>query len=128
LTAISYGVLLFFNIKFANYLIYLIPLFDTIVAACIAYCWTKRPVPRGLTSAAVAVLLGSGVFVPVYRLAHTNTYRESYLPAVEYLRKHIAAGEVVFGPAGLDFGLGIDHVIHDETLGFYSRKGPIYRR
>ena len=65
--------------------------------------------------------------LPVTRIARGgNPYREQYIPTIEFLRPHLGPDTVVIAPAGLGFGLGMNRVVHDESLGYYSHWHPPY--
>jgi hypothetical protein len=50
-----------------------------------------------------------------------NPYRNTYLPAIAYLREHAGSNATIIGTGELGFALGFDANLRDDSaLGFYS--------
>jgi 4-amino-4-deoxy-L-arabinose transferase-like glycosyltransferase len=127
LTGVYYFVLLFFNHKLAVYLLHVMPMFDAGIAVTMYWLWHNGRAGQGLAAAWLAGLLLIGLALPALRILHAgNPYREQYVPTVEFLKPRLGPDTVVIAPAGLGFGLGFNHVVHDESLGYYSRRRPPY--
>ena len=112
--------------KLTWYLIHIIPLFTGIVAVCLNHLRQRGPVMR---VAFGLVVLGISVFQigAVLMRARVNSYRDSYLPAVAFLKSQMHPDSLIMGSAELGFGLNsFDQVIDDSRLGFASGKKPTF--
>lgn len=127
LTAIFFVVMsLWDGQKLTWYLIHIIPLYTGIVAL-----WLSNLGQRGRAMRVVfgLVVLGISLFQvgALLMRARVNSYRDSYLPAIAYLKSHMQPDSLVMGSAELGFGLNsFDQVIDDSRLGFASGKKPTF--
>jgi len=112
--------------KLTWYLIHIIPLLTGLVALCL-----DRLSRRGAAVRAFAGLLIFGILAfqiaGVLMRARANSYKNSYLPAIDFLKSHLQPDGLVMGSAELGFGLNsFDQVIDDSRLGFASGKKPTF--
>jgi hypothetical protein len=104
------------------YLVHIVPFYLTMVALFLSWCW-NRP---GLTTKSVVLVLGGIALLQIagllYRVRQDN-YRNSFLPAVTFLKEKSAGGAAIAANSGVAFGLGFPaNVVHDPRLGFNSGK------
>ena len=112
--------------KLTWYLIHIIPLFTALVALVLNNLRQRGPAMRVVFG---LVVLGIAVFQigAVLMRARSNSYRDSYLPAVAFLKSHMQPDSLIMGSAELGFGLNsFDQVIDDSRLGFASGKKPTF--
>jgi hypothetical protein len=110
--------------KLPYYLIHTVPLLNAILAVWVVSAWTKSSIPRPLLGALLVAFLGVQILTSVQRIRQ-NPYRTSYLPAVSFLQKNAGPPALIMGSAALDFGLGFDGVVTDDSrLGYHSGKSP----
>ena len=104
------------------YLIHIVPFYLTMCALFIGWCWT-RP---NLFGKAVALALSAIGLVEIgglaYRIKRDN-YRNSYRPAMAFLKQNATAQSSITSGPGVAFGLGFpENVVHDPLFGYYSGK------
>jgi uncharacterized membrane protein len=125
LAVIAYvGLAVVDNEKYVIYLIFTLPFFAACAAVWVYACWHKGGLTRWLASG----LLGAYVLVTIcavgYRI-YTNSYRNSYQPAVALVRGSLPPGGIVMGGSELGFALGFGPpLIDDRYLGFFSGETP----
>jgi hypothetical protein len=107
--------------KLSFYLIHIVPLYSALLAVWIHWCWTTRRVPRFIVAGLVFGFLALQLGGVAYR-AKQNSYRTSYLPAVDFIRTNFDSRDSIMGSAVLGFSLGFDRIIDDVRLGFISGK------
>ncbi|MFI5212904.1 MAG: glycosyltransferase family 39 protein [Gemmatimonadales bacterium] len=106
------------------YLIYIMPLLTATVAAASAHHWRARTVPRAAVAGMLVVLCGVQLTLAGRKIAQYG-YRNSFMPAVQAVRRVIPASGLVLGCPEFAFGLGFDGtVIDDPRLGYFSRRRP----
>ena len=122
--AVHFGMLAVYDgQKLPYYLVHTVPLLDIILAAC-AVSWRPNRAPLVIT--ALAAFLGIHLLTTAQRIRQ-NPYRNSYLPAISYLRANDGEKTLIMGSAALDFELGFDgNMVDDPRLGYYSGKSPGY--
>ncbi len=112
--------------KLTWYLIHIIPLLTGLVAV-----WLNSLRMRGRAMRAVFGLVILGILAlqvgGILVRARVNSYRNSYLPAIAFLKSHSQPDSLIMGSAELGFGLNsFDQVIDDSRLGFASGKKPTF--
>ena len=123
LTALYFLGLTFLDSQKAYYyLVHIVPFYLTMVALFLSWCWT-RP---GLATKFLVIVLSGICLLEIagllYRVRQDN-YRNSFLPAVTFLKEKSAGGAAIAANSGVAFGLGFpENVVHDPRLGFYSGK------
>jgi hypothetical protein len=104
------------------YLIHIVPFYLTMCALFIAWCWS-RP---ALFGKAVALTLSAIGLVEIgglaYRIKRDN-YRNSYQPAMAFLKQKTTSQSSITSGPGVAFGLGFpENVVHDPIFGYISGK------
>jgi hypothetical protein len=126
---LEYTLVMLFGMIFLNgfkgyfYLIYLVPLYSTALAAWLLSLWK-----RGFDARCVAVAIGV-VFAALElstSIVHirADEYHRDYEPAVRELAEDRAAGKSILANAALGFGLGFHGFKDDARLGMYSGLSP----
>jgi hypothetical protein len=112
------------NMKFAYYLVHLVPLYWAALAVFVYESVKRGRAPKW----AVAVMLGIVAAVQVGGVLakiRLNDYARSYLPAVEFVKRQAAPTDLVAASCSFGFGYGFDrNLIDDDTLGYYNGKRP----
>lgn len=112
------------NMKFAYYLVHLVPLYWTALAVFVCESVKRGRAPKW----AVVVMLGIVAAVQaggVLAKIRLNDYGRSYLPAVEFVKQQAAPMDLVVASCSFGFGYGFDrNLIDDDTLGYYSGRRP----
>jgi 4-amino-4-deoxy-L-arabinose transferase-like glycosyltransferase len=112
--------------KVWTYLLYVVPMFATLLAVFVVTCWRERLLPRGLLAAACAVFLAVQCATTWSRVLRDD-YDRRYLPATRFLASHAGKNELIMGPSELAFQLGFDNNLLDDTrLGCISGKRANY--
>lgn len=112
------------NEKYVNYLILTVPFFAACAAVWVYNCWHKGGLVRLSASALLAVYVLVTISAVGYRI-YSNSYRNSYQPAVALVRSYLSPGGVVMGGSELGFALGFGPpLIDDRYLGFFSGETP----
>jgi hypothetical protein len=104
------------------YLIHIVPFYLTMCALFIGWCWS-RPALFGkalaLTLSAIGLVEIAGL---VYRIKRDN-YRNSYQPAMTFLKQKTTPQSTITSGPGVAFGLGFpENVVHDPIFGYNSGK------
>ena len=112
------------NMKFAYYLVHLVPLYWAALAVFVCDLVRRGRVPRWAVVAILAIVatIQIGGILAKIRL---NDYARSYLPAVEFVKQHAAPTDLVAASCSFGFGYGFDrNLIDDDTLGYYNGAKP----
>jgi hypothetical protein len=110
--------------KLTWYLIHVIPVYTSILAVWIVWCWNKRFVPRWLLAGMLFVLMAIQIGGVAQRI-RLDAYHRSFAPAADFLRKNANGDQLIMASAEMGFGLGtFDHLVDDSRLGFQSGKRP----
>ena len=108
------------NMKFAYYLVHLVPLYWAALAVFLYHFVKKARAWRFAAIAALAIVMAVQVGGILAKI-RLNDYARSYLPAVEFVRRQAAPADLVVASCGFGFGYGFDrNLMDDDTLGYYS--------
>jgi 4-amino-4-deoxy-L-arabinose transferase-like glycosyltransferase len=117
----TYGVL-FDGLKPFVYLLHIVPYYIALFGVLVTWLWSTRKLPRAVPAAIVAAL----VLVQISGTAYTvlrNSYHNDFLPAANFLRQNMTAGQWAIGTAEFAFPLGFDGaVLDDPRIGVVSTK------
>jgi 4-amino-4-deoxy-L-arabinose transferase-like glycosyltransferase len=112
--------------KLAVYLIYIVPVYTSLLVLWLCYIWEKRRLPRPLIllGASGFLLLGIG---GVALRCRQDTLGNFHKPAIEFLNQNVGQDELVMGAPQIRFYLS-PHIRHisDGTFGLRSGKRPKY--
>ena len=123
-------VIYFFVLAFTDgrrsqcYVVHIIPVFLAPLAATLVWLWRKGGARR-MAAAAWASLLCAVYLGGIAYQVKQDAYRESYLPAIRFLKEHTRADQMIIGPGVL--GLGLEYppnFVDDFRLGFLSHAIP----
>ncbi|MFN7992328.1 MAG: glycosyltransferase family 39 protein [Bryobacteraceae bacterium] len=110
------------SVKHPAYLVYAMPVFCAVLAVRVGRLWTDRRFPSTLVAAAVGFMILLQLAL-VGNLIRRNLYRNSYLVAAEFLKKHAGPPARIVGEPEFGFDLGFDGLLQDDRrLGFYSHE------
>lgn len=125
----NYTVAMILGITFLNgfkgyfYLIYVLPLYNAVLAAWLLRLWRLGPSLRLLAVSLTATFVALQLSVSVLHI-RADEYHRDYLPAVRELARDQAAGKSIVGTAALGFGLDYSGFKDDVRLGMYSGLNP----
>ena len=109
-----------------TYLIYIVPMFATLLAIFAVNCWRERLLPRGLLAAACLLFFTVQFATTWTRVSH-NDYDRRFLPVTRFLESHAGKTKLIMGPSELGFQLGFGTNLLDDTrLGCVSGKHADY--
>jgi 4-amino-4-deoxy-L-arabinose transferase-like glycosyltransferase len=109
-----------------TYLIYIVPMFATLLAVFVVNCWRDRLFPRPALAAACALFLAVQCATTWSRIWHDD-YDRRFLPVTQFLSSHAKTAKVIMGPSELAFQLGFHgNVVDDTRLGCRSGKQADY--
>ena len=121
MAAIFFVMLTANGIKLQFYLVYVMPSYAAVLGMWTRYM-SQRP-----AIVFVPVLLAPLLFLQcatLVQLIRGDTYHRSYLPAMDYVKRHVQPDSVVIGNTTAVFALGFEHLIDDERLGYSSSVVP----
>lgn len=125
LTDVHFGYQCFIDgTKFTFYLVHLIPLYAAILAIVASHLWTARRPLRPLiaTALALAAAISAGGVLLRIRL---DTYDRLYMPAVNFVKEHARASDLVMASCDFGFAYGFrPNLIDDIRIGYFSGKIP----
>jgi hypothetical protein len=124
LAAIYFVVMTFTEgLKSYYYMIHIVPVLACTLAMAIAWGWQRSTLWRCPSAAilTVFVILQIGWTVALIR---RNDYRNTYLPAIAFLKEHAPQPDIVNGTTELGFELGFYNkdLIEDAAFGYYTKK------
>ena len=105
------------------YLIYIVPLYDAVLAAWLLNLWSRSREGRlaGALIATAFVVLQLSISVQHIR---ADEYHRDFVPTVRELARDRAEGKSIVGTAALGFGLGYQGFRDDGRMGMYSGLEP----
>jgi hypothetical protein len=104
------------------YLVYSMPVLDTLLAVWMLYLW-NRQTRWSLCLLGVHALVVLAVLGGLVGLVAKRNYQRKYIPAVAFLNSRVSAPQIVFGRAELFFGMHCRTcLIDDERLGENSAR------
>jgi hypothetical protein len=109
--------------KAPNYLIYLIPFYDVVLAAWLVSLWSRA---RDSKYVAVCLALAFAVIQTSTSIQHirADEYHRDFEPAVRDIHNYRAAGKTIVASSALGFGVGFHAFRDDARLGMYSGLNP----
>ncbi|HVX66873.1 MAG TPA: hypothetical protein VHA11_09745, partial [Bryobacteraceae bacterium] len=114
----------FENLKWYVYLVHVIPVYAAVLGLFLVWLWRGGAIPRPLVGLAFAGLLLFNVGSIVYRI-RSNTYRDAFVPAAEFLARAACPGDVIMASSEFAYATHFDgRVVEDFRLGYVSRKSP----
>jgi hypothetical protein len=109
----------------AYYLIYIVPVYASLLACFALWLWETKPTYRVPAAAAVGLVMIVGAGGSLLKIRQ-NPYRTGYASAVEFLRQHAKPGDTVVGSADLGYAIGFANLTDDYLLGMYSGRMSDY--
>jgi len=126
----TYAVAMILGLTFLNgfkgyfYLIYVLPLYNSVLAAWLLNRWETRSIPlRGLAAALGLAFVAMQIAISVLHI-RADEYHRDYLPAVADLVRDRSQGKTILGDAALGFGLRYNGFHDDIRMGMYSGLSP----
>jgi hypothetical protein len=102
------------------YMVHILPLYAAALAVCLKAAWELGRAAKLAALGVFGLLAFLQLGWSVYAIAK-NPYRNTYLPAIKYLREHAGSNATIIGTGELGFALGFDANLRDDSaLGFYS--------
>jgi hypothetical protein len=126
---VTYTITMALGMTFLNgfkgyfYLIYVLPIYNGILAAWLLNLW-ERSVEGKCVAAAVAVLFCTLQISSSILHIQADEYHRDYEPAVRDMARYRAEGKSIVGSAALGFDLGYSGFKDDVRLGMYSGLSP----
>jgi len=112
------------GMKFNYYLVHLLPFYLSALAIFAHFLWTNRPALRFAVAAGVAALAlvaVGGILMKV----RVNDMRNSYDPAVAFIKQNAGPNDMMFAACSFGFGVGFGpDLVDDAALGYYSGLRP----
>jgi hypothetical protein len=117
-------VLTFFNVKNTYYLIYIVPFLAANAGCFLSFLWHKGPAWKSLAWGILgtALLINGAVFAKRLGTGHAGYLYYDHTASVA--SGLLPPGERLMAPPSFAFGIGMDRVVFDQTLGFYSHWCP----
>ena len=109
--------------KAKNYLIYLTPWYDAVLAFQVLALW-KRGLNAKFAAASIACAFAALQLTASFEHIQADEYHRYYEPAIAQLKQEQADGKTIVGTAALGFGIGFHGFEDDWRLGKYSHLRP----
>ncbi len=109
--------------KAPMYLIYVLPLYNAVLAFELLALWNRGTVGKFIAAAGGCAFAVLQVMASVEHV-RADEYHRYYLPAIARLKQEQTAGKTIVGTAALGFGLGFQGFEDDWRLGEYSHLQP----
>jgi len=104
------------------YLVHIVPFYLTMCAMFIAWCWTRPNVVGRILALALCAIGLVEIGGLAYRIKRNN-YRNSFQPAMTFLKQNATAESSITANPGVAFGMGFPaNVFHDPLFGFNSKR------
>ena len=111
----------FIGFKAHDYLVYILPLYDAVLALWAWRCWQGSRGARWLTVAVLAVFLSVNWYMIGMKIGE-NSYRNEFLPCANYIRANAGPGTTVYAISALGFSVPFTEFIDDGRLGYYTHR------
>ena len=110
--------------KLAWYLVHMIPLFAALLALFVNWLWNNTRVPRWAIVLPLILFMLLQVGGVAQRMRHRE-YKNSYMPAADFLKANADSSSLIMGSTELAFALGFEaNLVDDIRLGYYTGKRP----
>jgi hypothetical protein len=126
---VTYAVTLLAAMTFLNgfkgyfYLIYLVPIYNAILVACLLRLWDRNPGIRWLPASVGLAFVAMQLSMSILHI-RADEYHRDYEPAIQDLARYRAEGKSIIGTSALGFGMGFQGFKDDLRLGMYSGLDP----
>ncbi|MCX6645676.1 MAG: glycosyltransferase family 39 protein [bacterium] len=115
---------IFFNNKQPRYLVYILPLYASILAAWIISIWGNAGKMKVGIVAMLVILIALQLGVNLRRI-QVDDFHRIYMPVIDVLRENIDDSTLVMGMPEIAFEFGFTpNIIDDYTYGYFSGKVP----
>lgn len=121
LTAYFLAMSFFIGFKAHSYLVYILPLWDAVVAYCAWHWWRGWIQARRVAVVALALFAGVNLYMVGLKIRE-NSYRNEYLPCADYIRSKARLGATVYAISALGFSIPYSDFIDDGRLGYYTHR------
>ena len=116
------GLTLIDSQKYYYYLIHIVPFYLTMCALFIAWCWNRPNVVGKAAALALSAICLVEIAGLAFRIKRDN-YRNSFQPAMTFLKQNATAESTISANPGTALGLGFpDNVFHDPLFGYNTKK------
>jgi hypothetical protein len=105
------------------YLIYLVPIYNAMLAAWLLSMWRRKAPGKYAAAAAGLVFVAVQLSISILHI-RADEYHRDYQPAIQDLARYRAEGRSIAGTAALGFGMGFSGFHDDVRLGMYSGLDP----
>ena len=126
---LAYAVAMVLGITFLNgfkgyfYLIYVVPIYNTVLAAWLSSLWKRTNEEKCVAVAVGLAFVTIQLSISILHI-RTDEYHRDYEPTVRELGRDRAEGKSIVGTAALGFGLDFRGFKDDVRLGMYSGLSP----
>jgi hypothetical protein len=108
------------------YLVFILPPLTALLALFMNWLWRRSLPAKWIVCLYLFVVVGLNLGVLGARVYH-DTYRNRFLPAVDYLRRNVSPGDLIVASGEMAFSLGFDgQVVDNARLGTTSPRAPDY--
>ena len=105
------------------YLIYIVPIYDAILAAWLLSMWGRTKMAKFVAVAVPLVFVGLQLAISIVHI-RADEYHRDYAPTIRDMVRYRAMGKSILGTAALGFGMGFGGFKDDVRLGMYSGLDP----
>jgi 4-amino-4-deoxy-L-arabinose transferase-like glycosyltransferase len=110
--------------KSSYYIIHVLPLFAAALAISAVTAWHSGRSGKLFASGVLSLLVLLQISWIAYSIAK-NPYKNTYLPAIAFLREHAGSTASIIGSGELGFELGFDKNLRDDSsLGYFTGRKP----
>lgn len=105
------------------YLIYIVPIYDAILAAWLLSLWERGRIAKSVAVTVALAFVGVQLSISILHI-QADEYHRDYEPAIRDLAQYRADGKSIVGTAALGFGMEFNGFKDDVRLGMYSGLDP----
>jgi hypothetical protein len=126
---VTYAVALLLAMTFLNgfkgyfYLIYMVPLYNAMFAACLLNLWERNTSAKWIGGVAGLALVAIQLSISILHI-RADEYHRDYEPTIRDVIRYRGEGKSIIGTAALGFGMGFRGFKDDVRLGMYSGLNP----
>lgn len=120
---VLFGMTFLNGFKAYNYMVYLVPFYDTALAAWLVHLYSRDRRGQGIAVLAASAFLILQLSTSVTHI-WTDEYRNEYLPVADLLKSYQKEGKSIVATSAFGFALGFEGFTDDWRLGFHSGQKP----
>jgi hypothetical protein len=125
----TYALSIILGLTFLNgfkayfYLIYIVPVYDAVLAAWLLNLWGRDKVAKCLAAMVAIAFVSVQLSISILHI-RADEYHRDYEPTIRDLVRYRGEGKSILGTVALGFGMDFSGFKDDSRLGMYSNVDP----